>query len=125
MSDGYVAISEISLTRKEMQLLTQICSGAVYLSKEILPSAQRSEHFGLAAIEYAPVNGTIRLGDPSSKGCRITERGKDFIAYKKQRSKEWKIAFITELFFTLVSAICGALLSEPLWAFLREILAKP
>lgn len=123
MGDEYIAISEISLNREEMQLLNAIRSGGVYLNEESLVAAKRLNHFKLAEIVFAPAGGAVRFGDPSSKGCLITDRGKDFIAYKKQRSRDRKLAFISEVFFTLLSAIFGALLSEPLWDFLREIFA--
>ena len=125
MGDEYIAISEISLNREEMQLLNAIRSGGVYLNEESLVAAKRLNHFKLAEIVCVPSDGAVQFGAPSSKGCIITDREKDFIAYKKQRSRDRKLAFISEVFFTLLSAIFGALLSEPLWNFLREIFSTP
>lgn len=118
----YVPLSEISLAKTENKLLTALAKNPVYLSDEIMVDAKRLEHFELAKIKsMLQHNAPVTLGSGRTAGAGITNRGLDYLAYKKQLKHERVINFLMELLLTIISTIGGALLSEPLWEFIRQI----
>ena len=55
------------------------------------------------------------------KAVVITDYGKDYLAYVAKQKRERRKNFLQSVLITVLSAIFGALLSQPVWSFLNKL----
>lgn len=55
------------------------------------------------------------------KAVMITDYGKDYLAYVAKQKRERRKSFLQSIIITAISAIMGALLSQPVWSFLNKL----
>ena len=55
------------------------------------------------------------------KAVEITDYGRDYLAYVAKQKNDRKRNFVQSVIITLISALSGALLSQPVWSFLNSL----
>ena len=118
--------SEIELSKAERKMLKTLKSHAVFATDDILQTAQRLKHFGLANLHPIPSTpGVPVLSFGGSFTISINDRGKDYLAYIEQRKKSTKDSRLHDLAIAIISFLLGLLTSEHFWNFLSRCLSKP
>lgn len=109
----------ISLSQKEEKLLSGI-------RDSIIPDVVSGESLD-RLFRHDLVKNSIRVsvdGADASvymKAVEITDYGKDYLAYLEKQREERKRSFRQNIIVTILSAVLGALLSQPIWSFLNSL----
>ena len=116
--------SEIELSKDERKMLKALADSRIFATDDILQTANRLKHFGLANLHPIPSkDGVPVLSFGASCAIEIEERGKDYLAYIDQRKKSTKANRIHDLVIAMISFLLGLLTSEHFWNFLNKCLS--
>lgn len=117
--DEKLSFDYIALSDAEEKLLLQI-------KRQSLPdvvsgdSLERLFRHNLVAntmrVEVSETDSRVYL-----KAVAITEYGKDYLAYVQKMKLDKKKNLRQSILLTVLSAVLGALLSQPMWTFLNSL----
>lgn len=117
--------SEIELSRDELKMLKALEDSRIFATDDILQTANRLKHFGLANLRPIPgKDGVPVLSFGASFAIGIEDRGRDYLAYITQRKKSTKASRLHDLVIAIISFLLGLLTSEHFWNFLNKCLSK-
>lgn len=117
--------SEIELSRDELKMLKALAESRMFATDDILQTANRLKHFGLANLHPIPSKeGIPVLSFGASIAVKIEDRGRDYLAYIDQRKESTKASRLHDLVIAIISFLLGLLTSEHFWSFLNKCLSK-
>lgn len=117
--------SEIELSKDERKMLEALADSAIFATNDIMRTANRLKHFGLATLQPIPTKPNTPVLSPGlSVAIRIEDRGRDYLAYIDQRKESTKASRLHDLVIAIISFLLGLLTSEHFWSFLNKCLSK-
>lgn len=117
--ESRLSFDYIALSTKEERLLLQI-------KLQEIPDVVGGESLD-RLFRHGLVQNNMRVSVDGTdfsvymKAVEITDYGKDYLAYLQKQRKDRKRNFLQSIIITILSAVLGALLSQPVWSLLNKL----